>query len=60
MTAGTVAVFRGQFVAVTSARALDMSVLGRDVTDLFAVIVDRPGGTVCLVSQHHRYQIVSQ
>jgi len=35
-----------------------MSVLGRDILDLFAVIVDRPGDVVCLVGQRHRYQIV--
>jgi predicted aspartyl protease len=34
-------VFRGQYAAVTELEALDMSVLGRDITDVFAVIVDR-------------------
>jgi hypothetical protein len=41
--------FRSQFAAVTDLEALDMSVLGRDITGLFAVIVDRPGNVVCLV-----------
>jgi hypothetical protein len=49
--------FRGQFAAVTQAEALDMSVLGRDITGLFAVIVDRPGDGVCLLAQRHRYRI---
>ncbi len=34
-----------------------MSVLGRDITDLFAAIVDRPGNVVCLLGQNHRYKI---
>lgn len=49
--------FRRQYAAVTELEALDMSVLGRDVTDLFAVIVDRPGDIVCLLGQRHRYAI---
>jgi hypothetical protein len=32
--------FRGQYAAITTVEALDMSVLGRDVTNLFAVIID--------------------
>jgi predicted aspartyl protease len=51
--------FRGQFTAVTDAGALDMSVLGRDITNFFAVIVDRPGDVVCLVGQRHRYVLVT-
>src|SRR5712691_3509398 len=43
--------FRGQYAAITGAEALDMSVLGRDVTNLFAIIVDWPQRTVCLVGQ---------
>jgi hypothetical protein len=34
-----------------------MCVLGRDVSDLFTVIVDRPGNVVCLLGQRHRYTI---
>lgn len=34
--------FRGQYAAVTEVEALDISVLGRDITGLFAVIVDQP------------------
>jgi hypothetical protein len=50
-------VFRGQYAAVTELEVLDMSVLGRDVTGLFALIVDRPGNVVCLLGQRHRYTI---
>src|SRR5262245_41563805 len=35
-------VFRGQYAAVTERKALDMSVLGRDIIGLFALIVDQP------------------
>jgi hypothetical protein len=55
---GGEATFRGQFAAVMDPEALDMSVLGRDVTGLFAVIVDRPGNAVCLVRERHRYAIL--
>ena len=50
-------IFRGQFAAVTALEALDISVLGRDITRLFAVIVDQPGTIVCLLRQRHRYMI---
>lgn len=50
-------VFRGQYAAVTELEALDISVLGRDITDLFAVIVDRLHDVVCLLGQRHRYSI---
>ena len=50
-------VFRGQYAAVTDLEALDMSVLGRDIAGLFAVIIDRPGNVVCLLGQRHHYTI---
>ena len=50
-------VFRGQYAAVTALEALDISVLGRDITGLFAVIVDRSHDVVCLLRQRHRYSI---
>ena len=57
---GTRVTFRGQFAAFTEVAALDMSVLGRDITNLFAVIIDRPGYVVCLLSQGPRYLIQTQ
>ena len=54
------AVFHGRYAAITEKEALDMSVLGRDITSLFAVIVDQPGNTVCLLSQRHHYTIARQ
>jgi predicted aspartyl protease len=50
-------VLRGQYAAVTELQALDMSVLGRDIAGLFAVVVDQPGNVVCLLGQQHRYTI---
>ncbi len=49
--------FRGRYFAVPEPEALDMSVLGRDISEMFAVIVDRPGNVVALVGQRHRYTI---
>jgi predicted aspartyl protease len=50
-------VLRGLYTALTELEALEISVLGRDITDLFAVIVDRPGNVACLIGQRHRYTI---
>lgn len=50
--------FRGRYAAVTEPEALDMSVLGRDISGLFAVIVDKSHEVVCLLGQRHSYHIV--
>jgi len=55
---GTPVHFKGRFAAVTDPTALNMSVLGREIINLFALIVDRPGDVVCLIGGGHRYQIV--
>jgi hypothetical protein len=57
---GAAVSFDGQFAAFTDTVALDMSVLGRDVTNLFAVIVDRPQDVVCMLGPKHRYRIVEE
>jgi len=49
--------FHGQFSALPALEALDISVLGRDVTGLFAAIVDHAGDLVCLLGPPHRYDI---
>ena len=54
---GRQAIFRGHYAAVTEVTALDISVLGRDVMDLFTVIVDKPSDVVCMIGQRHRYTI---
>ena len=54
---GGKAVFNGNYAGFTSLDALDMSVLGRDILNLFSLIVDRQGDTICLLGQPHRYTI---
>lgn len=51
--------FDGQFAAFTDPAALDMSVLGRDITNMFALIVDRPQDAVFMITQRHSYTIVA-
>lgn len=51
---------RGQYVGVSNKETLDISVLGRDITNLFAVLVDWPQKTICLLSQRHHYTIIRQ
>jgi hypothetical protein len=57
---GAAIVVQGSFAAFTQLDALDMSVLGRDIMNLFAVIVDRPGDTVCMLGKGHSYSIAPQ
>jgi predicted aspartyl protease len=53
-------VFRGKYAACTEQETLDMSVLGRDILEMFAVIIDRPGNIICLLGKQHRYKIEKQ
>jgi hypothetical protein len=48
------------YTGVTEVEALGMSVLGRDVTNLFAVIVDWSQQIVNLLGQRHQYTITQQ
>jgi hypothetical protein len=52
--------FQGTFAGFTQVDALDMCVLGRDIMNQFAVIVDRPGDVVCMIGKGHRYVITAQ
>lgn len=54
---GGKASFRSEYSAFTQLEALDMSVLGRDIMEMFAVIVDRTDNVVTLVRHPHRYVI---
>jgi predicted aspartyl protease len=56
-TDGTPIVVNGNYAAFTNPVALEESVLGRDIHNIFAVIVDRAGDTVCLLRDRHRYVI---
>ncbi len=49
--------FQGQYAAVTELEALDICVLGRDISRVFAVIVDQPGEMICLLREGHQYTI---
>jgi hypothetical protein len=42
---------------LTVVEALDICVLGRDITGLFGLIVDQPQGVVCMLGQRHRCRI---
>lgn len=55
---GTTIQIDGPFAAVTDPSALDISVIGRDVTNHFGVLIDRPQDLVCLVCAKHRCVIV--
>jgi Retroviral aspartyl protease len=47
----------GTFAGLVGATNLDLGILGRDVLNHFACIVDRPGDVVCLLYPRHRDRI---
>ena len=49
--------FRGEYAACTNYEILDMSVLGRDILNLFAIIVHRDANVVTIIGQGHTYTI---
>jgi hypothetical protein len=55
---GVVISVGGNFAAFTDPAATDLSLLGRDVLNLFDVIVSRPRNEVLLLSQSHQYRVV--
>ncbi len=52
------ALFRGEFAVFTDPAVLDMSVLGRDILGLFALIADQTQGVLCLLGSGHRYEVI--
>ena len=54
---GVKAAFRGEYVGCTDRDALDMSILGRDILDLFALVADRKQNVLALLAGQHRYSI---
>jgi predicted aspartyl protease len=54
---GQKAVFRGDYAACRDHEALDMSVLGRDILEMFALIVDRRTDLVAMIGDPHSYTI---
>ncbi len=55
--AGKWVAFRGEYAACTNYEILDMSVLGRDILNLFAVIVHRAANVVTMIGEPHTYTI---
>jgi len=54
---GQQVIIRNRCAAATDPDALEMSLLGRDIIDFFALVVDWPGRIVCLIGQNHHYAI---
>jgi hypothetical protein len=48
---------RGEYAAFTDPTATDLSILGRDVLDLFDVIVSRRREEVLLLAGDHQYRV---
>ena len=57
---GQFALFRSQYAACVDLDSLDMSILGRDILDMFALIIDRRANLVAIVGQDHTYTIHSR
>ena len=49
--------FPGDFLAFTRPGPLELNYLGRNILNMFAVVIDRAGDTVCLLRGRHRYVI---
>jgi hypothetical protein len=47
-----------EFAAFTDPSAIDRSILGRDILDLFDLIVSRRRDQVLLLAERHRYEVV--
>lgn len=56
---GVKVAFRSDYVACTSRDALDMSILGRDILEMFALIADRKQDVLALLAGQHSYSIVA-
>jgi hypothetical protein len=50
---------KGEFAAFTEASATDLSILGRDVLDIFDVIQSRRRNEVFLLGENHSYRVVT-
>ncbi len=52
-------ILRGDFAACLNDTSLDMSVLGRDILDMFVLIADRKRETLALIGGNRTYSIHS-
>ena len=57
---GQKATFRSQYAACTEYEDLDMSVLGRDILEMFALTVDRRADVIAIIRGQHYYTIAFQ
>jgi hypothetical protein len=51
---------RGEYAAFTDPAATDLSILGRDVLNLFDIIVSKRRQEVLLVAGNHRYRVEAE
>lgn len=56
---GDKVILRSDYAAFTEAETLDTSVLGREILNLFALIVDYRKDELCLLAEPHMYVISS-
>jgi hypothetical protein len=56
-TDGNPARVRGEYAAFTNPRATDLSILGRDVLDIFDLIISRRRDEVLLVTGNNQYRV---
>lgn len=54
---GHLFIYGSQYCCVTSAAAIETSLLGRDLLDIFAIVVDRQSDRICLLVEGHPYHI---
>lgn len=54
---GSIANVQARFAAVDTEEALDMSILGRDILNIFSVFVDYRGNQVLLIDRNHRVRV---
>ena len=53
-------IFRVEVAACADDQLLDMSVLGRDIIDMFTLIADRESDVLTLLGGNHSYSIQSK
>lgn len=54
---GQLVTFRAEFAACLDDKLLDMSVLGRDIIEMFVLIADRKNDSLALLGGNHSYSI---
>ena len=57
---GQMVIFRAEVAACVDDKLLDMSVLGRDIVEMFTLVADRRGNLLTLLGGNHSYSIQSK